>query len=63
MISDRFECMDCYYIGPLNAHGGCDRCLSRAVVSEHTISEEGCNSSQSTGLTALQTLLAEGICP
>jgi hypothetical protein len=30
---EQFECANCYHIGPLNSHGGCEQCWSSAVVS------------------------------
>jgi len=32
---EKFECLDCFAIAPLNQHGRCARCLSDAVISEH----------------------------
>lgn len=34
---ERYECSNCFHVGPLNQHGGCERCLSRAVISEAVI--------------------------
>ena len=34
---ERYECSNCFHIGPLNQHGGCERCMSKAVMSEAMI--------------------------
>ena len=36
---ERYECSNCFHIGPLNRHGGCERCASLAVFSEAKIRE------------------------
>jgi hypothetical protein len=30
---EQYECGNCYFVGPLNLHGGCGRCNSQAVLS------------------------------
>jgi hypothetical protein len=36
---ERYECSNCFHIGPLNQHGGCERCFSHAVISEAMMRE------------------------
>lgn len=31
-INRDFECLDCHFIAPLNAHGRCQRCDSNGVI-------------------------------
>jgi hypothetical protein len=36
-VKELFECRDCFHIGPLNVHGGCEECHSQAVISQELI--------------------------
>ena len=31
---EQFECGNCYHVGHLDLHGGCEHCHSQAVVSK-----------------------------
>lgn len=32
-MPELYECSNCFHTGPLNLHGGCERCSSLAVIS------------------------------
>ena len=34
---EKYECLDCFSVAPLNQHGRCSRCLSDAVISERKL--------------------------
>jgi len=36
--AEHFECTNCFHIGPLSVHGGCEECHSQAVISQELIS-------------------------
>jgi hypothetical protein len=31
---EQYQCCACFHIGPLNLHGGCERCSSQIVISQ-----------------------------
>jgi hypothetical protein len=33
-VRERYECRNCFHVGPLNVHGGCESCGSQAVISQ-----------------------------
>lgn len=35
--TEAYECGNCYHVGPLNQHGRCEVCDSRAVISAHLV--------------------------
>lgn len=35
---EQFECGNCYHVGHLDLHGGCERCHSQAVLSIEVLS-------------------------
>lgn len=36
------ECGNCYHVGPLDQHGHCECCGSRAVISVHLLEALAC---------------------
>jgi len=32
-MTELYECSNCFHTGPLDLHGGCERCSSLAVIS------------------------------
>lgn len=40
-MPELYECSNCFHRGPLDIHGGCERCHSQAVMSEQVIMPRG----------------------
>jgi hypothetical protein len=38
-MRERYECSNCFHVGPLNVHGGCESCGSLAVISQELMPE------------------------
>lgn len=36
-MPELYECSNCFHSGPLDIHGGCERCGSRAVMSKEVM--------------------------